>query len=146
MRAGTVAGLSAASLPDEINYTGGLEFIANPRVTVTGDVVGRTLRGAGRLDLVSKGFEYNDPALSAQGLPGPGCGGLGGPMGGFTCRTAFFDEFAPRPGNLTLLLGTGGAKINIAGNMLVIVNALFPLTKAGLRSRVTTVIGIDYAF
>jgi len=144
--AGTVAGLSAASLPDEINYTGGVEFIANPRVTMTGDVVGRTLRGAGRLDLVSKSFEYVDATLNVQGLPGPGCGGLGGPMGGFTCRTASFDEFAARPGNLTLLLGTGGVKFNIAGNVLISANVLFPLSKAGLRSRVTTVIGMDYAF
>jgi Putative MetA-pathway of phenol degradation len=43
--AGTVSGLTATSLPDEINYTGGVEFIAHPRVTLMGDVVGRTLRG-----------------------------------------------------------------------------------------------------
>jgi hypothetical protein len=140
--AGTVAGLSAASLPDEINYTGGIEFIANPRVTVTGDLVGRTLRGAGRLDLASKTFEYSEPTLFATGLPGPGCGGLPGN----TCKTASFDEFALRPGNLSLLLGTGGVKFNVAGNLLITGSVLFPLTKAGLRSRVTTVIGLDYAF
>ena len=44
--AGTIARLGAAPLPDEINYSGGFEFVANPRVTVVGDVVGRTLRGA----------------------------------------------------------------------------------------------------
>jgi len=67
-------------------------------------------------------------------------------MGGFTCRTASFDEFAARPGNLTLLLGTGGVKFNVAGNMLISASLLFPLSKAGLRSRLTTVIGMDYAF
>jgi hypothetical protein len=108
-----------------------------------GDLVGRTLRGAGRLDLVSKSFEYNDPTLQTQGLPGPGCGGF---IGGFTCRTASFDEFAPRAGNLTLLLGTGGVKFNPFGNLLISASVLFPLTNAGLRSRVTTVVGIDYAF
>jgi outer membrane putative beta-barrel porin/alpha-amylase len=122
--AGTVAGLSAASLPDEINYTGGVEFIASPRLTVTGDVVGRTLRGAGHLDLVSKSFEYNDPTLFVQGLPGPGCGGFIGR--GFTCRTASFDEFAPQPGNLTLLLGTGGVKFNLTGNLLISAACCFP--------------------
>src|SRR5688500_3472305 len=108
-----------------------------------GDIVGRTLRGAGRLDLTSKKFEYNDPTLAVMNLPGPGCGGF---IGGFTCRTASFDEFAPRSGNLTLLLGTAGVKVNIAGNLLVSGSVLFPLTKAGLRSRVTTVVGLDYAF
>ena len=49
-------------------------------------------------------------------------------------------------GNLSLLLGTGGVKYNPFGNLLISASVLFPLTKAGLRSRVTTVIGVDYAF
>jgi hypothetical protein len=141
--AGTVAGLGPASLPDEINYTGGMEFVANPRFTVTGDVVGRTLRGAGRLALVSQSFEYNAFTL-ASFSPGaaPGCAGFLGTV----CKTASFDALAPQPGNLTLLLGTGGVKFSLAGNLLISGSVLFPLTNAGLRSRVTTVIGVDYAF
>ena len=141
--AGTTAGLDASGVPDEINYTGGIDVIAGSRLTLMGDVVGRTLRGAGHLDVVSKNFEYNDPTLAVQGLPGPGCGGF---VGGFTCRTASFDEFAPRPGNLTLLLGTGGVKYNVGGNLLVSGSVLFPLNRAGLRSRLTAVVGVDYAF
>jgi hypothetical protein len=140
--AGTVAGLSAATLPDEINYTGGVEVVASPRVTVMGDFIGRTLRGGGRLDLVNKKFEYNDPGPLLAGIPGPGCAGFPG----WTCATASFDEFAPRQGNLTLMLGTAGVKYNLAGNLLISGNVLFPLTHAGLRSRLTTVIGVDYAF
>jgi hypothetical protein len=141
--AGTPAGFPSASVPDEINYTGGMEFVANPRLTLMGDVVGRTLRGTRRLSVVSKKFEYNEPTALQIGVPpGPGCGGFIG----FTCKTASFDEFAPRPGNLTLLLGTGGVKVNIAGNVLISGSVLFPLTNAGLRSRVTTVVGLDYAF
>jgi len=37
-------------------------------------------------------------------------------------------------------------KFNPKGNLLVSANVLFPLSKAGLRSRLGTVIGIDYAF
>jgi hypothetical protein len=141
--AGTPAGFSAAQVPDEINYTGGMEFVANPRLTLMGDVIGRTLRGAGRLSVVSKKFEYNEPTPLLVGVPpGPGCGGFIG----FTCKTASFDEFAPRPGNLTLLLGTGGVKFNLGGNLLLMGSVLLPLTDSGLRSRVTTVIGMDYAF
>jgi hypothetical protein len=111
-------------------------------VTVMGDVVGRTLRGAGHLDVVSKKFEYNDPGPLIAGMPGPGCAGFAG----LTCATASFDEFDRRPGNLSLLLGTGGVKFNPVGNVLISVSVLFPLTDAGLRSRVTTVFGVDYSF
>jgi hypothetical protein len=141
--AGSVTGREPAKIPDEINYTGGLEFIASPRLTLMGDVVGRTLRGAGHLDVVSKGFEYNNPPVTFDPAIGPGCGGI---PGGFTCRTASFDEFAPRPGNLTLLLGTGGVKYYVGGNLLVSGSVLFPLNNAGLRSRATAVVGVDYAF
>ena len=64
--AGTVAGLTSTPLPDEINYSGGVEFVANPRLTMIGDIIGRTLRGAGRLDLVSKAFEFSDPSPSTR--------------------------------------------------------------------------------
>ena len=65
----------------------------------------------------------------------------------FICRKSIsLDEFNPRPGNLTLLLGTGGVKFNLTGNLLISGSVLFPLTNAGLRSRVTTVIGVDHAF
>jgi hypothetical protein len=137
---GAFAGLTPAALPDEINYSGGAEFVVTPRLTVVGDLVGRTLRGAGRLDLVSKGFEYNEPSTLVRLPPGPGCGGFVG----FTCRTAYFHEFAPRSADLRLMLGAAGVKFNPAGNLLFSASVLFPLTNAGLRSRVTTMIGMDY--
>jgi hypothetical protein len=140
--AGTATGLTPASLPDEINYSGGLEFVASPRLTLIGDIVGRTLRGAGRLELVSRGFEHVDVQRSTIGTGAPGCGGFLGAV----CTTTFFDEFDPQSGNLTLLLGTGGVKFNPFGNLLISGSVLFPLTNAGLRSRLTTVIGVDYAF
>jgi hypothetical protein len=140
--AGISAGLTSAPIPDEINYAGGVELVASPRLTLMGDIVGRTLRGAGHLDLVSKTFEYNQNSLLLTGVAGPGCGGFVG----FTCKSVSFDELDPRPGNLTLLLGTGGVKVNLAGNLLISGSVLFPLTHSGLRSRVTTVIGVDFAF
>jgi hypothetical protein len=140
--AGTLAGLAPTPLPDEINYAGGIEFVANPRLTIVADLVGRTLRRAGRLELVSKSFEYNDPGPLIAGMPGPGCAGFAG----LTCASTAFNEFDPQPGNLTLLLGTGGVKFNPVGNLLISASVLFPLTDAGLRSRITTVVGLDFAF
>ena len=141
--AGTPLGLSAASIPDEINYSGGVEFTPHSRVTVMGDVVGRTLRNAGRLVLASKPFQYLDPAITSfDPAAPPGCGGFRGGR----CSIAMFDEFDPRPGHLSLLLGTGGVKFNPVGNLLISAAVLFPLSDAGLRSRTTTMVGIDYAF
>jgi hypothetical protein len=143
--AGTFAEQTVASLPHEINYSGGAELVATPRLTIMGDVVGRTLRGAGRLGVVGKPFEYSDPtrlpgfALTPQQLVELG-------ILSFPVSTATFNEFEPRSGNLTLLLGTAGAKFNPFGNVLVSASVLFPLTDAGLRSRVATIVGLDYAF
>jgi hypothetical protein len=141
--AGAVAGLVSPPLPDEINYSGGVEFVASPRLTVMGDVVGRTLRGAGRLDLVSKTFDYVDPSSIMMLSPT-----FSLEQARAAARIGHFaaTEFDPRPGNLTLLLGSGGVKINLAGNLLISGSVLFPLSNAGLRSRVTTVVGVDYAF
>ena len=61
-------------------------------------------------------------------------------------ETAHFDEFTPRGGNLNLTLGSVGLKVNPVGDLLFSANVLFPLNEAGLRSRLTTVVGLDYAF
>jgi len=119
---------TAESLPDEFNYVTGVEIVASPRLTILGDLVGRTLRDTGRLKVEAKRFDYQpqDPTLPPT--------------------FATFNEFATTPGNLNLLMGTVGAKFNPAGNWLISGSVLFPLTDAGLRSRWTTVIGMDYAF
>ena len=135
---GTFPGLVSTALPDEINYSGGIEFVAGPRITVVGDVIGRTLRNAGRHTMLSKDFFY--PVLPPLGV-GAGC-----ESSDFDCTATRFDEFEPRPGHLNLLLGTAGFKVNPAGNWLISASVLFPLTDAGLRSRLTTVAGVDYAF
>lgn len=120
--------LGTVSLPDELNYAAGLEFVVTPRLTLLGDLVGRTLRDTGRLVLESKRFEFQplDPTLPRS--------------------AATFDEFTPRTGNLNLLLATTGAKFNPWGDLLLSASVLFPLTDGGLRSRWMTVVGLDYAF
>ena len=113
------------SLPDEINYAVGSEIIVNPKLTVNADVVGRTLRSSGRLDVMTKTFDYQGPT---------------------SVQTVQFSEFEGRSGNMNLALGAIGFKFNPVGDILISGNVLFPLTQAGLRSRLTTVVGLDYAF
>jgi hypothetical protein len=48
--------------------------------------------------------------------------------------------------NLNLVLGAIGAKVNVAPNLLISGNVLFPFTKGGLRDRFTIAFGLDFAF
>jgi hypothetical protein len=123
-----LAGAAVDDFPDEVGYAAGLEVVVDPRVTIIGDVVGRVLRDAGRLDLASKTFQFILP-----GPPAP-------PM------SAEFQEFEPRAGNINLLFGTAGVKFNPAGNLLLSASVLFPLNDSGLKSKVAGVFGFDYAF
>jgi len=118
-----------ADFPDELNYAAGLEFVLEPRITVIGDIVGRNLRGAGRLGLASKTFQFQPP-----GTPAP------------PIASTQFEEFQSEAGNLNLLYGTVGVKVNPKGNLLLSASVLFPLTDSGLKSRLTTIVGMDYAF
>src|SRR5262249_14111452 len=86
--------------PDEINYTFGADVAAHPRVTASFDVIGRTLRDAGRLQMADQTFNANPPA-------------------GVSSLTR--SEFSLLPGeNLNLLLGAAGVKINIPNTSLLI--------------------------
>jgi hypothetical protein len=120
---------AAVSFPDEFSYAAGVEVVVQPRITVIGDLVGRTLRDAGRLSLVSKTFQFQPP-----GNPAP------------PIASMQFDEFEPRSGNLNLLYGTAGVKVNPTGNLLISASVLFPLSDAGLKNRLTTIVGMEYAF
>ena len=51
-----------------------------------------------------------------------------------------------REGSLTLGLGAFGFKYNVATRLLLTGHVVVPLTEGGLRSRVTTTFGLDYAF
>ena len=121
--------VAPATFPDEISYAVGVEVVLEPRITVIGDIVGRNLRGVERFEMTSKTFQFQPP-----GNPAP------------PVASMQFDEFEARSGNLNLLYGTAGVKVNPKGNWLISASVLFPLTDAGLKSRLTTIIGMDYAF
>jgi hypothetical protein len=121
--------IPSPTFPDEVNYAVGLEYVVHPKVTAIGDIVGRNLRDVGRLELAEKTFSFQP-----GGAPPP------------PVATMQFQEFQPKPGNLNLLYGTAGIKWNPVGNVLISGSVLFPLNDAGLKSRLTTIIGLDYAF
>jgi hypothetical protein len=121
---------SDLEVPDELDYTAGLAVSLTPRITLNGDVIGRTLRNVKRFGVVSQSFNFrtltNGPVQSTTTTDGV--------------------DITTESGNLTLLLGAVGVKINVSKTLLVNANVLFPLNSSGLKPKITPVIGIDYAF
>jgi hypothetical protein len=120
----TAAGSGASK---QFNYVGGVELLASPRATVVADVVGRTFFDSLRLNdtNVTHTFRQSDT----------------GPL-----ESTVLNTVSVTSGNLNSVLGAIGVKLNPGGSFLVSAHVLFPLTESGLRSKVTPVIGIDYAF
>jgi hypothetical protein len=116
------------SVPDEINYTAGLTAAVSPRLTLSVDAIGRTVRDANRFGVVPQTFTFNTAA--------------GGP---FRAERADAIGITGRE-NINILLGVAGVKINVAKTLLLTANVLFPLNDSGLRAKISPVVGIDYAF
>jgi hypothetical protein len=137
--------LPEAQLHDEIFATAGADVAVTPRVTMSFDVLSRTLRETGRMRMGERTFEY---ALSGSGSGGGGGGGGGGgrPTQPAATQRLTVSELQFVPGNLNLHLGAAGVRFNPWRTLLVSASLLFPFTERGLRDRVTPSIGIDYVF
>jgi hypothetical protein len=145
----TRGALPGASLNNEWNYTTGLDVAVSPRLTLIGDVLGRSIRGEGRLVETDKIFEFVQTGAGGGTGGGGTGGGGGGGSGGPVVRAPEHvtrREFSFQPGNLNLAIGNIGVRFNPLRTLLISANLLFAVTEAGLRDRVTPVIGIDYAF
>ncbi len=114
------------NVPDEFSYAAGFDTALHQRVTFSMDVLGRNLRDLGRLVPTRRQF----PFVTQGGVFG----------------TATFEEFTRRPGDLHLIVGVAGVRYNPRGNLLISAQMLIPVTEAGLRDRITPVVGIDYSF
>ena len=57
--------LPGATLSDEISATAGFDVAVNPRMTMSFDVLSRTLRDAGRMRLSEKTFDMRSPGPEA---------------------------------------------------------------------------------
>lgn len=113
-------------IPNEFAYKIGTELIANPRVTLSADLIGRTLFDAGRLEFEDNTHTYMDFNLDPQSV--------------------VFTELNSTDKSLNLTNLAVGGKVNVAGNLLINANLLFALNSRGLTARVTPIIGLDYSF
>jgi hypothetical protein len=115
-------------VPDEINLTAGFALQAHPRVTLVADAIGRLLRNVGR-------FGQGDETLQYRLT-------TGGPI---TSQT-FSDSTTVSQGDLFLGLGAAGARINVAGTLLLNFSVLFPLTDSGLKPGISLAGGLEVTF
>ncbi len=130
---------SPLGVSDEFNYTAGIEAVVHSRVTLVGDVLGRTLFDAGTVKAETKTYDFRAGAGSNASVPLSTSST--NPLSGQPYR-----QLALTPGNLNLALGTVGAKVNVTGKVLLLANVLFPLTGGGLRDRAAVTFGLDFAF
>jgi hypothetical protein len=118
------------SVPDEVNYVFGLSFAPTSRVSLGFDVHGRTM-----LDVPRFSLQDNTYINRATGTP---------PTASYVAQNEFSVE--SQSGNLNLLIGVMGGKINLGGTFLLNVTVLFQMNDEGLKAKPTPVIGFDYVF
>jgi hypothetical protein len=126
----TGGGASIGELPDEMNYTVGFDAALLPRLTLTGDIVGRTLIDTQRVEVQEETWDY----VTRFDTPPDGV------------QRTTFPRLTPVDGNLNILLGAVGLKFNPFGNLLVSGNVLLSQGKRGLQDYVTPVVSVDYSF
>ena len=103
-------------------YQAGVEWAATDRLTINGELMGRTIRNGGRLS-------YRDVPMASN------------PFGLTSVSVASVE-----PAGLRRVSVAGGIKWNLAGTALVTANVLMPITDAGLVDHLTPVIGLDWGF
>ena len=117
--AGDVATGVKGDLPDELSYVIGADVGIEKRLSIAFDVLGRHSSDA--------------PRLSSSTFTAAASGET-------------FQDIAFGVGSLNVVSGAFGLKANVVGTMLVTFNLQFKLNDAGLRGRVTPLVGIECSF
>jgi hypothetical protein len=133
-------GVEPLGVSDEFNYYGAVELAAHPRLTLLGELLGRTQFDAGKIDLETRTFAYR--VGSGVGASAPEVTSTINPI----TEEPYRQLALQAENNLSILLGSAGLKFNASTNLLVAGHVLFPINNAGLRDRLTFAIGLDYAF
>ena len=106
-------------LPDLVVYSAGAVLEIHPRVTGAVDVLGRFVIDSPRLEL--EDFH----ALDGESV---------------------FPNIAFTSGSFNEISAAAGLKINVVGRLLVDLNLLVRLNSAGLRDKISQLVGLEYAF
>jgi hypothetical protein len=117
--AGNVTTGEKGDLPGELSYVVGADVGIEKRLSIAFDVLGRHSADA--------------PRLSGSTFKAAG-------------SSETFQDIAFGVGSLNVVSGSFGLKANVAGTMLVTFNLQFKLNDAGVRAKVTPLVGIEYGF
>jgi len=107
-------------LSNELTYVLGADIAVEKRLSIALDVLGRYSSNAQRLSSSTFTANVTPPQT--------------------------FQDIAFSVGSLNVLSGAFGLKANIAGTLLATFNLEFKLNDAGLRTKVTPLIGLEYGF
>lgn len=122
--------MNGEGLPDELTYRLGLDWVLDPRITLSGEFL-----GLNQSDVRSVAVER--ATYTADRDPGPGQ----------DLVSETFDRTTYTPGESRNTMNMAlGMKINLAGTFLLSLDGVFPLTDKGLRDEFTPLIGLDYSF
>jgi hypothetical protein len=114
-----VAGITVGGLARELSYGGAVAVAATPRVTMTGEVLGRWIDGAGHI------VQIRAPHPTLQQVE----------------TTRLIGDAS----GLHLMTAVPGIKWNVSETWVLAANVALPLTSGGLTARVTPFVGLDYA-
>ncbi len=103
-------------------YTAGVEWIASDRLTVNGEMMGRSISNGGRLSYRELPFRGNPFGITSASIA------------------------AVQPGGLNEMSAAAGIKWNFARSALLTASVLTPLNSAGLRDQFTPIVGLDWGF
>lgn len=117
---GATAASPSIEVRHQVQYAGGVELEAAPKLTLMVDLLGRHFLGGG-----SPEFQTVPSSLT-----------------GVTSTQAL----TVTDGRLHKIAVAPGLKWNVKGNMLLSLNALVPLRDNGVHDRFTPVIGLDWTF
>jgi len=113
-------GYTIGGLARELSFGAAVAIAATSRLTVSGELLGRRIDGIGHV-----------VPLSA---PTPGL------VGAETIR------LVPDASSLNIVSAVPGVKWNVTDTWIIVANASVPLTTAGLTTKFTPFVGVDYSF
>jgi hypothetical protein len=113
---------STVTARHQVQYAGGVEIEAAPKLTLVVDLLGRHILGAGKI-----GFQTTVLPPNPQGVTS-------------------FDSAVAMPEGIQKLTLVPGLKVNLKGSLLLSLNGLTALRDTGLHSRFTPVVGLDLTF
>jgi hypothetical protein len=120
--------LPSGSLSNEANYGVGVEWPAHPRLTVTGEFIGRSITDTIRFDQVTGDFTQPDPFD-----PTAAC-----------CY--YLTSMRPFAADMHIGFVSAGAKYQLIGQSLLSFQILVPVTSEGLKPGVSATVGWEVGF